>query len=528
MRGSRRILLGALALPLAGAAAGSPQQRPFEIGAEPTPQGRIDELVFGRLQELGIRPAHPCSDAVFVRRVHLDVIGTLPTAQEARDFLLDRDPDKRRALIERLLEREEFADYWALKWADLLRIKAEFPINLWPNAVQTYQRWIRTCIAENVPYDELAREMLTASGSCFRVPPVNFWRAAQDHDPDTLARAVALTFMGTRAEGWPEERLAGMAAFFDQVGFKSTGEWKEEIVFFDPSKGHAGADAGARRSAVFPDGTPAAITPDQDPRQVFADWLITPENPWFARSIANRVWYWLQGRGIVHEPDDLRPDNPAVEPELLDWLARELVAADWDLKHLFRLILSSQTWQLSSIPRDDDPRAEAHFAYYPVRRLSAEVLIDALCQITGTTEEYQSAIPEPYTFVPEERRSITLADGSITSPFLEMFGRPPRDTGLESERNDQPTVAQRLHLLNSSHVRRKIEESRRLGALIRSARAPRVAAARLYLSILSRFPTPEELEVLQSYLAEGTVTPREGAIDLVWALINSSEFLYRH
>ena len=187
-----------------------------------TARNAIDELVFAKLEQCNVQPAAVCSDAVFVRRAYLDVIGTLPTGTRRREFLLDRSPNKRRALIDRLLEREEFADYWAMKWSDLLRVKAEFPINLWPNAAQAYHRWIRTCLKENMPYDQFVREMLTASGSNFRVPPVNFYRAMQNREPQGIAQAVALTFMGTRAEKWPKDRLAGMAAFFSQVGYKST------------------------------------------------------------------------------------------------------------------------------------------------------------------------------------------------------------------------------------------------------------------------------------------------------------------
>ncbi|HEX2972772.1 MAG TPA: DUF1553 domain-containing protein, partial [Tepidisphaeraceae bacterium] len=430
----------------------------FEQDASLTPDNPIDKLVLGRLEHLGIAPARLCSDAVFLRRVYLDVIGTLPTAQEARKFLLDRSPDKRRVLIDRLLQRDEFADYWAMKWSELLRVKAEFPINLWPNAVQTYHRWIRTSIQENKPYDRFVRELLTASGSNFRVPEVNFYRALQNREPQGIAQSVALTFMGTRAENWPKERLGGMAGFFAQIGYKSTAEWKEEIVFCDPAK----APAGTPLQAIFPDGTPARLAPGQDPREAFADWLVDAPNPYFTRAIANRVWAWLLGRGIIHEPDDIRPDNPASNPELLALLQRELVASHYDLKHLYRLILNSRTYQLSSIAQSTHPEAAANFAYYPLRRLQAEVLIDALCQITGTHEKYSSLTPEPFTFMPDNQRAVALADGSITSSFLEMFGRPPRDTGLESERNDRPTAAQRLHLLNSSHIQRKIEQSRLL------------------------------------------------------------------
>jgi hypothetical protein len=529
---------------LVGTAAPSREMSPFESRAVLTPRSQIDKLVLGRLEQLGIQPTNICSDAVFVRRVYLDVIGTLPTAQEARTFILDEDPNKRGTLIDRLLEREEFADYWAMKWSDLLRVKAEFPINLWPNAVQTYHRWIRDCIKENMPYDRFVRELLTASGSNFRVPQVNFYRAIQSKEPQAIAQAVALTFMGMRAENWEKNRLSGMAAFFSQVKYKQTAEWKEEIVCFDPNKlalskpvlsvveraegAAAPATGGAAMAAIVPEGTPARLSPDQDPREVFVNWLIVPKNPWFTRNIANRIWSWLLGRGIIHEPDDIRPDNPPSNPELLAFLERELVASHYDLKHLYRLILNSNTYQLSSIPRTDKPEGEANFSHYPLRRLEAEVLIDALNQITGTTEKYSSAIPEPFTFIPEEQRSISLADGSITSSFLEMFGRSPRDTGLESERNNRPSAAQRLHLLNSSHIQRKIEQSRKLQSLMQSKSNPREFAIGLYLMILSRFPTDEELKTVAAYSRSGTVKGREAAVDLAWALVNSTEFLYRH
>jgi hypothetical protein len=522
----------------------------FEIPGPPTPRGRIDELVFAKWKQLGIEPAHPCSDAVFLRRVYLDVIGTLPTVQEARAFYSDKSPDKRKKLIDALLERPEFAEFWAMKWCDLLRVKAEFPINLWPNAAQAYHRWIRNSIRDNLPYDKFARELLTSSGSNFRVPQVNFYRALQSRDAKGIARAVALTFMCTRAEKWPEERLAGMSAFFLKVGYKKTGEWKEEIVIFDPHKTDAPPPApkpkgGAKKAAdkrtadkkagekkpgekkpgekkgaeakpkpgpppkpVLPDGTPVEIPWDKDPRVVFADWLVTPKNPWFTRAIVNRVWYWLQGRGIVHEADDVRPDNPPSNPELLNYLAEELVKSKYDLKHIYRLILNSSTYQLSSIPRSKHPEAAAQFASYTVRRLEAEVIIDALNQITGTTESYSSIIPEPYTFIPETRRAISLPDGSITSAFLELFGRPPRDSGLESERNNRITAGQRLHLLNSSHIRNKLRDGPGLKTLLGGENP----TENVYLAILSRFPSEGEW----------------GSRELAWTLINSTEFLFRH
>ena len=239
-----------LAAAPAGTVGGKSTSEVFESHADLTPQGKIDALVFDRLKRLGIEPANLCSDSVFVRRVYLDVIGTLPTAQEAWQFIQDRDLHKRAALVDRLLERKEFAAYWAMKWSDLLRIKAEFPINLWPRAVQAYYRWIRTAIKEDMPYDRFVRELLTSSGSNVHVPQVNYYRALQSREPPAIARTVALTFMGARAEKWPLERLSAMAVFFSQIGYKNTGEWKEEIVFNDALKA-AGVAGRGRETGRF-------------------------------------------------------------------------------------------------------------------------------------------------------------------------------------------------------------------------------------------------------------------------------------
>ncbi len=495
---------------------------PFESDIGIVSASRIDTLVSAGLKNRGIKPALLCSDEVFIRRVYLDVIGTLPSPPEIRKFLEDSNPNKRISLINRLLEREEFVDYWTLKWCDLLRVKSEFPINLWPNAVQAYYHWIHDCIRTNMPYDQFVRELLTSSGSNFRVPQVNFYRAIQGRQPSDIARTVALTFMGTRYESLPQSTRTNMEVFFSQVAYKKTAEWKEEIVYLNP------APVGPRE-AVFPDGKTVQIRPEDDPRRVFADWLTEPNNQWFARNITNRVWTWLMGRGIINEPDDIRPDNPPVNPELLAFLEKELVRSKYDLKHIYRLILNSGIYQQSSIPRSDNPQAEAMFACYPVRRLDAEVLIDALDQISGTGENYSSNIPEPFTFIPEGRRAIKLEDGSITSQFLEMFGRPARDTGLESERNNQPSDFQRLYLLNSNDIKNKIERSPILRQQAEAAKGNRIELIKnIYLTILSRYPTQAESDTADKYFQKEGMTRKAAIEDLAWALINTKEFLYRH
>ncbi len=498
------------------------RSNPFDGANIVVPGNAIDNAVNSRLAELGIAPTNICSDSTFVRRVYLDVVGMIPTADETRAFLDDERPDKRAKLIDELLDRDEFADYWAMKWGDVLRVKSEFPINLWPNAVQTYYNWIRTSLKQNEPYDRFAFELLTASGSNFRDGPANFYRAVQSREPTALAQTVALTFMGVRADKWPAQRLSEMAVFFSQVGYKTTGEWKEEIVINDTQKVPQQAII-----ATFPDARRTQLRPGDDPRKVFANWLITPTNPWFTPNIANRIWAWLVGRGIVCEPDDFRPNNPPSNPELLALLQRELIANHYDLKALYRLILNSRTYQLSCIPRSSDPAAAENFAFYPVRRLEAEVLIDAIDQITGSSETYISPIPEPYTFVPREVRTTALADASISSPFLDLFGRSPRVTGLESERINRPTALQELHLLNSSHIQRKLQQSEKLRALASGKATSRAALDALYLTVLSRYPTNEEAKAVADY-QQSRSGDRRVLVDIAWALINTAEFQYRH
>lgn len=563
----------------------------FEDSKAPTPANQIDQFIFEGLVQKGIQPRR-CSDPVFLRRVYLDALGKLPTAAEAREFINNPalSKKKRAALIDRLLDRDEFADYWSMRWGDTLRIKAEFPVNLWPDAAQAYHRWVHQSIAENKPYDRFVYELLTSSGSNFRTPPVNFYRAIQSKTPEGITEAVALTFMGSRTGSWPKERLAGMTAFFDQVGYKPTSEWKEEIVFWDPLRtvsilGNSapGSDAittavasgnatkvatnsapTGPKQAVFPDGygTAVLLTGDRDPREIFADWLISPDNPWFARCAVNRAWAWLLGRGIIHKPDDIREDNLPSHPELLDWLADELVKNHYDMKHVIRLILNSETYQFSSINPADPPVPAELFAAYPIRRLDAEVLIDAINDITGTSELYTSAIPEPFTYLPKDMPAVSIADGSIISPFLALFGRSARATGMADERNNQITAAQSRHLLNSSHIQNKIETGPKLRQLFLKKSTHGEIATELYLTFLSRYPTAQEMQTVMDYgnfdenaisviripdriekkknrelpakknknkNKNPVITPElRKWNDIAWSLLNSPEFLYKH
>lgn len=494
----------------------------YEDGLWTTPPNIVDVSVASTLRKHSVAMRNPCSDEVFVRRVYLDLIGTLPSPKEVDEFLQSRKSTKRADLIESLFSRQEYADYWSLKWCDILRVKSEYPINLWPDAVQAYHQWVRSAISENRPYDQFARQLLTSSGSNFFEPSVNFYRAVQGRDPSSIANAVALTFMGVRLEGWPEARRSNMASFFSRIQYKKTDEWKEEIVCMNPA-------ATGNLNVIFPDNTAAVISADKDPRQTFADWMVSPGNPWFARNIVNRIWYWTMGHGIIHEADDIRPDNPPASPELLATLEKELVKSHYDLRHIYRLILNSRTYQQSSIPHGDTADPSIQFAHYTIRRLDAEVLIDALCWIGGDGESYTSATPEPYSFIPKNERTIDLADGSITSPFLATFGRPSRDTGLESERNNKPTDSQCLYLLNSTDVQRRIERSPQLHSALAADKKNLPALIRnIYVLILSRYPTPAESSVAEQYFKAKGRQRTEAANDLAWALINSKEFLCRH
>ena len=465
-----------------------------------------------------------CRDDVFCRRVYIDLIGTLPTAEEAADFIDNRSPDKRQKLIDALLQRKEFAWYWSLKWCDHLRIKSEFPIKLWPNAVACYSTWVTHALEKNMPYDKFARALLTTSGSNFREPPVNFYRAIQQKTPAGISDAVTLTFMGTSLKNFPKATQKNIQKFFSRVKYKKTVEWKEEIVINNPAPVRA-------KKLTFPDGSKVQANPFDDRRILFANWLITKENKWFATAAVNRIWFWIFEKGLINPPDNCNKKQGAIHARILKFLTTEFVRTGYDSKHIIRLIVNSSLYQQSWKPIDTAGRAKTFLAAYPVRRLDAEVIIDAINQITGSTEKYFSIVPEPFTFIPESHRTIQLQDGTITSEFLNMFGRPSRDTGLLTERNNKPSISQQLFMLNSTTLGTKINRSKKLKAILRDRSLSRNSKIeKLYLTILSRRPTTEELKKVNEHFKQGrSVGSRKDAfLDIVWALLNTREFLYRH
>lgn len=495
---------------------------PYEDDRWSIPENVIDQQIITILNKYNAKMRNPCSDYVFIRRVYLDLTGLIPDPEEIEKFVKDKNPEKRAKLIDKLLGTNDYALYYAMKWCDILRVKSEYPINLWPNAVQAYHRWIYEKIKENMPYDIFVRQLLTSSGSNFRVPPVNFYRAVQGRSPQSIAKAVCQTFMGIDFEKLPQNQKENMALFFSRISYKKTLEWKEEIVCLNP-------EPAKKFKASFLDGKTVEIYPEQDPRIVFADWLISPENPYFNQNIVNRIWYWLMGEPIISPVDDTYGKSTPAK-QLLQTLENELIKSGYDVKHIIKLILNSRTYQQSSIPTPETKKQEIQFAFYKVRQMEAEVLLDILCWLSGTGEEYVSQIPEPFTYIPRENRNIGLADGSITSTFLISFGRPSRDTGLASERNNSPNEKQRLYLLNSSDIQKKLSQS----PLLKKALAQiwkidkKESINMIYMSLLSRPATQEEIKNCEEYFNTSGLRPYQAAIDIAWSLINSKEFLFKH
>ncbi len=498
----------------------------------------LDAAVARNLRELGVEPSPLCSDAEYLRRVCLDLMGALPPAEKAREFLADTDPLKREKLPDWIFERSEYADYWAMRWCDVLRVKSEFPSNLWPNAVQAYHAWLRAAMASNMPYDKMARALLLTSGSNFRDAPCNFYRATQRRTPAGLASAFALIFMGARLDcadckehpyaTWTREQADGLAAFFVNVRYKKTDEWKEEIVFFT-STWNPYKPAGETVPPALPDGAAVAYSRQANPQKLLADWLTSPANPYFARHVANRYWSALFGRGITMPVDDVRPGNPPSNPELLDVLARKVVESGYDLRALLRFIVTSQTYQRSSATNATNAGDTQCFSHYVPRRLDAEVLADAIGTATGAYEFFESRIPEPFAMWPDDFHSVQNPDASVTSSFLETFGRPGRDTSYEVERDRNPSMAQALYLLDSEKLTQKLAKK---DGVVRKLVQKHGADSRgfteeCYLMLLSRMPTASELDLITAHI-KTTRDKNKAAQDVVWALINTKEFLYKH
>ncbi len=489
----------------------------------------IDEKLIAKWKDLGLTPSPLCSDEEFFRRLHLDTLGTLPAPADVKAFLADRDPAKRKKAIDRVLDRPEFVDYWALKWGDLLRINRDA---LEEKGMWSFYNWVRASLRDNKPVDEFARDIITAEGSTFTDGPANYYRTA--NNPLDWSETTAQVFLGVRIqcarchhhpfEKWSQDDYYALSAFFVRLGTKRSQEFglfgAETVVYLRPT----GEQTQPRKGGVI---KPHPLDgPDMDDpfdrRRKLADWLTAKDNPFFARNIVNRFWGYLMGRGLVEPLDDMRATNPPSNPELLDALAKDFVEHKYDLKHLLRTILNSRAYQLSSLKAEGNAAdaADIYHTRYTVKRLTAEQLADALDFATGTREKYQG--------LPLGTRAIQLPDTKVRSFLLDTFGRPPRQITCECERTSQPNIAQALHLLNGDFLNKKIAApAGRVESLLKAKAPLPDVVEELYLVTLSRPPQPGETVKALDWIKKAP-TPREGVQDLLWVLLNRSEFLFNH
>jgi hypothetical protein len=483
----------------------------------------IDRYVHEKLKRLNIVPSEPADDATFLRRVYLDVIGTAPTADEARRFLGRTHGDHRMLLVDELLKRSEYADYWAMKWSDLLRVNR---LELGRKQAFRYYKWIRDSFAANKSLDRFAAELLTAEGPIDEVPAAQFFKVVAQ--PGQMASTLSQVFLGVRIEcaqchhhpydRWGQDEFYGMQAFFTQVSFKPSP--LGEMILSDGNAKtvhpRSGEEVWARAL-----GEPAPREPYAGNRRGrLAGWMTARDNPWFARNMANRIWAHFMGRGLVDPVDDVRLTNPPSHPELLDALAQYLVEHDFDQQSLIRLIVASQTYQRSSRPNETNQGDEQNYSRFLLKRVEAEVLFDAVCQATGVGEKFSG--------VPAGSRAIQLWDSHVPHYFLQLFGRPERATACECERVAEPTVAQVLHVLNSPEIQAKLSHaSGRVARLVESEPSNDALIDELYLNFFSRPADDEERRVPLEYL-QANPDRQRAAEDLAWSLLNSLEFLFNH
>jgi hypothetical protein len=491
----------------------------------------IDRHVFAKLKVLQIEPAPLCTDAEFVRRAYLDAVGRLPRPDEVRSFLADSDPKKRSKLIDRLLELPEFADWWALKWSDRLGVNQRFVGKI--GAVK-YHQWVRGAMAANVPEDVFARTILTASGANYSNPPAGFYRRLRN--PEFRAEEIAQLFMGARVgcakchnhpgESWTQNDYYGLAAFFARIQYRNgpffVGIYdKEETVLAKRDGEMKHPRTGEEVPPKFPGGAVADLGSEDDRRDAFARWLTAPDNPYFARAAANRIWFHLFGRGIVDPVDDFRGTNPPSIPALLDALATDLVAHKFDRKHLIRTIMNSRVYQLSGRKNPTNADDVRYFSRHVPRRIAAEALLDAVCDVTG--------VPEKFKGFPEGTRAVQLPDGEFPYTFLQVFGRPPRASACECERDTDTTLHMALMLQGGDFIQSKLTNpDGRVRKLAASGLPDDKLIEEMFLLALSRGPTVEEVRTIRDAFEKDGRSRREHCEDLMHALLNHVEFLFQH
>lgn len=484
----------------------------------------VDNAVFSKLNRMRISPSGPCTDQEFIRRVYLDTIGILPTPQEVQEFVSSGRGDRRDQVIDRLLGRPEFYDFWALKFADILRSNGRL---IQPKGAYVFHRWIRAALEREMPMDRFVRMLLTTDGSTYSNPATNYYRISRD--PESSVETTAQLFLGVRIqcakchnhpfERWTQDDYYGFAAFFSQVGRKKGNQPGEEVIYWN----HAGDVRQPRTGQVMKPkalGGPVLEDVKSDRRIRLASWLTSRENPFFARSLVNRVWFHLLGRGIVEPVDDFRDSNPASNDELLDGLTSAFVKDGYNLKGLIRTILRSRTYQLSSHTNELNVEDNLYFSHALTKLLPAEVLLDAISTVTGTTTAFEG--------LPQGARATQMPDGKMDNPFLKTFGRPARELACECERESDSNLSQALQLIGGATVNGKLhDDNGRIAQLAKSGKSPEAITAELYLVALGRTPTAAELAAATKHLKADTDL-RAAVEDLGWVLINSKEFLFRH
>jgi hypothetical protein len=493
----------------------------------------IDTLAYERFRQLGLFPSKGCSDAEFLRRATLDTIGTLPTPEEARLFLDDTDPQKREKWIDRLVFHPNFADYWANKWADLMRPN---PDRVGVKSVYVLDQWLRESFRANKSYDQFVREIVLAEGNNHRDGPAVVYRDRRE--PPELTTMFSQLFLGVRLdcakchhhpnEKWGQDDFYRMAAFFGPMKQKGGGisppiSGGNETFYFAPGNPVKHPVTGETMEPKPPDGPPVSGGEKNDPRRALADWMTDANNPFFSRAIANRIWAAFFGRGIVDPVDDFRLSNPPSNPALLEALAQELVRQKFDLKALMRTILRSHLYQLSATPNEWNRADTRNFSRAYRRRLPAEVMADAIADVTG--------VPNQYEGMPPRSRAMQAWSYKIDSRTMDAFGRPNASSDCPCERDAKPSIAQSLHLMNSRSLQAKLASSEpdaRVQRLVASEFAPPEIVTELYLTCYSRRPADNELQTATAIFNTTGATRRAATEDVLWALLNSAEFVFNH
>ena len=487
----------------------------------------IDELTIAKWKKLGLTPTPVCDDSTFIRRVTLDANGRLPTAKEVREFLADQNPNKRAEWIDRLLDAPEYASYFALRWGSVLRNSNLAGAD---QASYAFHNWLKDMLARNRPYDEFVRGIIAASGEWQDAPAINWYWQSRDDQLHQVTADTAQVFLGQRLqcarchhhpyEKWSQDDYYGLAGFFTRLGRKSFGQPPPYFASPTATTGEKNPRTGKVPDPRYLSGEAAVFSAEEDPRHGLVDWMAKPENPFFAKSLVNRLWGHFFGRGLVHEVDDMRATNPASNPQLLDALAKDFIEHQFDMQHICRVMLNSSVYQLGSEPTEGNQKDRQNFARYYGRRMIAEVFLDSVDQATGTKTKFNG--------VASSARAVDLPHENFGSHFLDTFDRPRRVTGCECERSSGATLAQVLTLANSDEIESKIGDAQGvITRLLKDQRSFDEIVDELYLGSLSRFPTSDE-RIKTKYFVDAVENKTEAYQDLLWTLLNSREFMFNH